>query len=315
MNSVLEQALYPNEILIVDGSADDDTKNYLESDCDFLNLVYYKAPEEHRGLTKQRNYGISKLGSDMDVVCFLDDDTVLEKEYFYETIKVFKTDMEITGVGGVAVNENRWEPKQSDVLYNPKKYYEFEGYVCKEGLRNVIRNYLGLSSTLAPGKLPAYSHGRTMGYPLTGKYYEVDLLVGMSMAFRKEVLDGIEFSSYFEGYGLYEDADFSLRALKFGKNVIATSARLAHYHDASGRPNKYKYGKMVILNGWYIWRVKNPSPSLKAIFKWYSITWLLIAIRVTNIAGSKSKEAFTEVLGRIVGCLLLIFKKPTVDSE
>jgi hypothetical protein len=37
------------------------------------------------------------------------------------------------------------------------------------------------------------------------------------MAFRKVVVDSIKFSFYFEGYGLYEDADFSIRALQFGK--------------------------------------------------------------------------------------------------
>jgi hypothetical protein len=57
-------------------------------------------------------------------------------------------------------------------------------------------------------------------------------------------------STYFEGYGLYEDADFLLCELpKRGKLYLIRPAKLNHYHDASGRPNQYNYGKMVVRNG------------------------------------------------------------------
>jgi len=135
------------------------------------------------------------------------------------------------------------------------------------------------------------------------------------MSFRKIVINNIKFSTYFEGYGLYEDADYSLRALKYGKNVIATSVLLEHYHDGSGRPNQYRYGKMVIRNGWYVWRVKYPKPSLKAKFKWHATAILLTKIRILNIVTtSNKKEAFTESLGRIVGWFSLIFNAPKVES-
>ena len=93
--------------------------------------------------------------------------------------------------------------------------------------------------------MPEFSHGRTCGFPLDGQVYEVDLLVGMSFSFKKAIFSNLKFSHYFEGYGLYEDADFSIRAQQLGKNVITTKAQLSHYHDQSGRPNKYQYGKMV----------------------------------------------------------------------
>jgi hypothetical protein len=131
------------------------------------------------------------------------------------------------------------------------------------------------------------------------------------MNFKREVFNKIKFSTYFEGYGLYEDADFSLRTLQFGQNYIATSVQLSHFHDHSGRPNKYNYGKMVLRNGWYVWRVKYPNPSLVARFKWNSIAFLLTLIRFTNIfTTNKPKEAFTESLGRTVGWFSLLFNKP-----
>lgn len=310
LKSVQKQVLYPNQILIIDGSIDNETKMVIEENK-FQDLDYYLVAKENRGLTRQRNYGISKVNTDSEVICFLDDDTVLEPDYFKEIVSTFQTNSNVTGVGGLAINENKWKRQESNVFYNPNKYYLFEGYFYKEGLRNIVRNYVKLASNLGSGKMPGYSHGRTSGFPITGKVYDVDLLVGMSMSFRKSVLDKIKFSKFFEGYGLYEDADFSLRALQFGKNVINTNAHLSHFHAASGRPNHYKYGKMVVRNGWYVWRVKNPNPNFKDRYKWNAITLLLTLVRFSNTFTSNNKKAaFTESLGRTLGWFSLIFNKP-----
>jgi GT2 family glycosyltransferase len=310
LQSVQEQTLYPDEILIVDGSTTTETELVLKENK-FPKLHYFSVPPEHRGLTRQRNYGIGRLAKDMEVVCFLDDDTILEQEYFEETIRTFETQPSISGVGGVAINENSWTLAEPNIKYDAHRYYQWDGFVYKEGQRNVVRNYLGLQSHLGPGRMPDYSHGKTCGFPLDGKTHEVDLLIGMSFAFRKKVVDSIRFSPYFEGYGLYEDADFSIRALQFGKNAINTKARLSHFHHPSGRPNQYQYGKMVVRNGWYVWRVKNPRPSWNAQLKWHLITIVLTMIRFTNaFTTSKRKEAFTEAMGRTLGWWSLWFNSP-----
>ncbi|UFH35699.1 glycosyltransferase family 2 protein [Flavobacterium acetivorans] len=310
LQSVQQQSWYPNEILVIDGSTNSATALVLEEQA-FENLTYFRVPKEHRGLTRQRNYGIERLGENIEVVCFLDDDTELLPNYFEELIKTFKQNDLVSGVGGVAINENRWKPIEAHRKYNKHKYFQFEGFAYKEGQRNVLRNYLGLQSNVLPGKMPDYSHGRSCGFPLTAKIYEVDLLVGMSFAFRKKVFDSIRFSAYFEGYGLYEDADFSVRALEFGINVINTKVQLNHFHDESGRPDPYRYGKMVVRNGWYVWRVKNPNPKWKDQFKWHAITILLILVRFSNIVSTdKKKEAWSEALGRTVGWWSLFINKP-----
>jgi GT2 family glycosyltransferase len=310
LQSVQAQTLYPDEILIIDGSTNEETDRIL-SEHVFRNLQYFAVPPEERGLTKQRNYGIERMGAEMEVICFLDDDTILEKDYFEELIKTFEENQDISGVAGVSINENNWRLAEPNKIYNTHRYYQWEEYIYKEGQRNVVRNYLGLQSNLGPGQMPDFSHGRTCGFPLNGKTYEVDLLIGMSFAFRKKVVDSIRFSPYFEGYGLYEDADFSIRALQFGKNVINTKAKLSHFHHPSGRPNQFRYGKMVVRNGWYVWRIKNPKPSIQSKIKWHSITILLTIIRFSNtFTTSKRKEAFSEAVGRTVGWWSLLWNKP-----
>ncbi|MFD2909772.1 glycosyltransferase family 2 protein [Flavobacterium ardleyense] len=310
LNSVKEQTLYPNEIIIVDGSSDDATKEMLENTI-FKDVHYYKVLPDERGLTKQRNYGIAKVDASSEVVCFLDDDTVLETNYFEEIIKSYAIFPEALGVGGYISNETIWQ--KATTTYQPKiNEFYYDGWKRKEGSRFVWRKKSGLDSNLPPGYSPEFSHGRSVGFlPPSGKIYEVEQLMGGVSSFRKSVFKEFQFSTYFEGYGLYEDADFTLRVSKAGKLYLNTNAQLSHYHDASGRPNQYQYGKMVVRNGWYVWRVKYPIPSFKAKLKWHAITILLTAIRATNIfTTSKKKEALTETMGRIAGWFSLLVSKP-----
>ena len=309
LQSVQEQTVYPNEILIIDGSTNQDTElvlkqNYIE------NLIYFLVSDSDRGLTKQRNFGISKANSSSEIVCFLDDDIVLEKDYFEKLLQTYQIFPDALGVGGYITNETQWSFVGAN--YNvPINEFYFDGWKRKDSSRFILRKKLGLDSDCPPGYSSMYSHGRSIGFlPPSGKVYETEMLMGGVSSFRKKVFDAIQFSTYFEGYGLYEDADFTLRVAKTGKLYLNTAAQLNHYHDASGRPNQYRYGKMVVKNGWYVWRVKNPKPSLNAKLKWHIITILLTIIRFSNIfTTTKRKEAFTEAVGRTVGWWSLIFNR------
>lgn len=314
LQSVQGQTLYPDEILIVDGSTNTETELVLK-DNPFPNLHYFAVPPEHRGLTKQRNYGIERVGNAMEVVCFLDDDTILEKDYFEQLLKTYYIYPNALGIGGYIINESicefvgeQYEPKIED--------YFFDGWKRMDSSRFIFRKKLGLDSDCPPGYSPLYSHGRSVGFlPPNGKIYEVEQLMGGVSSFKKVVFQTLQFSTYFEDYGLYEDADFTLRVSTIGKLYVNTAAKLSHYHAISGRPNQYQYGKMVVRNGWYVWRVKNPKPSLNARIKWHSITILLILIRFTNtFTTAKRAAAFAEAVGRTVGWWSLWWNKPKIKN-
>lgn len=313
LNSIKDQTLYPNEILIIDGSIDDETKKILEENP-FENLIYYKVSELQRGLTKQRNYGISKVNKDTEIVCFLDDDTILDPNYFEEIVKTYQKHPEALGVGGYITNETKWFFVGENYKPTLQEYY-FDGYKRKESSRFVLRKKLGLDSNKPPGFLPEFSHGRSIGFlPPSNKMYEVEQLMGGVSSFKKSVFEQFQFSTYFEGYGLYEDADFTLRVSKTGKLFVNTAAKLEHHHDASGRPSLYKYGKMVVRNGWYVWRVKYPNPNIKAKLKWHVITLLLSFIRLTNVLSSNNRQAIlTEFWGRITSYFNLLISKPKIQ--
>lgn len=313
LESIQSQIYKPFEILIIDASLDNSTELLiLEYNFD-LPIKYFLVSEEYRGITRQRNFGISKISSNAEIVCFLDDDLVLEPNYLQEIIKTFNVLPEAIGVGGIDLKENAYSLKNKNVKYSKFKYYEIDGWVKKESTRNQIRKFFGLLPNLQPDLIPEFSHGRS-GFPPNGKTYQVEHLVGMSMCFKVELFTKISFSKYFIGYGLYEDFDFCVRALNYGKLYVNTNAQVWHYHDPAGRPNQYNYGKMVVRNGWYVWRLAHLEPSVKNKMKWHATTLLLLFLRFLNVfTTTKRKEAFTESLGRFVAWIYLFFNKPKIE--
>ena len=184
LKSVKEQTLYPNEILIIDGSTNNETKEILENNK-FQNLHYFKVPSEHRGLTKQRNYGISRAGDATEIICFLDDDIVLTSNYFENLLNTYKTYPNALGVGGFIIDEKVLFEFVGD-NYVPKidEFY-FDGWKRKEGSRFIMRKKFGLDSDCPPGFSSLYSHGRSVGFlPPSGKVYEVEQLMGGVSSFK-----------------------------------------------------------------------------------------------------------------------------------
>lgn len=311
LKSLEEQEEYPQQVLIIDGSVDEQTRDLIRH-SKYPNLEYYKLDEEDRGLTKQRNFGVMKVKADSEIICFLDDDIVLTPTYFKNLLDTYRVKPDATGVGGYILDEVNWEKggmTQSDE-------FEIDGYKRKLGSRNLLRKRFGLLSDQPPGIMPAFSNGFSTGFlPPSGKTYPVEFFMGGVASYKKELFQKIKFSSYFEGYGLYEDMDFCLRASRIGQLYVNTAAQLYHYHEEAGRPNRYTYGKMVIRNGWYVWRVKYPNPKLRSRLKWHAIAVLLTLVRMANtLTTNKKREAFTESLGRVAGWWGLLFTKPRHEA-
>ncbi len=296
LESVARQRLYPDEILIIDGSPGNDTREMISA-ASFKNLKYSKVDEENRGLTRQRKFGIAQ-SAEVDIICFLDDDIVLEPDYFKELVSTYEKKKDALAVGGWIKDETDWQKVEES--YKPG-FDEFliDGYVRKLGQRNVLRKRLGLLSDKPPGFMPEFSHGFSTGFlPPSGKIYEVEFFMGGVSSYRKELFNEIGFSSYFEGYGLYEDMDFCLRASRLGKLYVNTAARVLHLHEESGRPDHYKYGQMVVKNGYHVWKLKNTSPGFEAKMKWYIISYLLAFIRFGNFLNG-DKNGLKDFKGRL----------------
>jgi len=313
LESVKAQSLLPDEILIIDGSPDDETKQALNN-IELPQLHYHKIRPEQRGLTKQRNIGIDLCSKDMAIVAFLDDDIALDKHYFKNLVLSYDEYPNAIAIGGYISNEVKWKRVDSNYIVKTSEFI-YDNFVRKEGSRFNLRKKLYLAPNRPPAHLPKFSHGRSVGFlPPSGKTYQVEQFMGGVSSYKKEVFSKIKFSLYFEGYGLYEDADFCFRLQEHGKLYVSTAAVCEHHHDPSGRPNQFKYGQMVVKNGWYVWRLRWPNPGPKNILKWHANVLLLITLRLINaFTTTKRKQAFTEGLGRLTAWLKLWFSKPKIQ--
>lgn len=292
------QARRPDEVLVVDASPDGETEDVVRG---FPGVAYSRVPPEERGLTRQRNWGIARTRGEL--VAFLDDDTVPEPAYFEEVLACFGRHPEAVGVGGYIANEVAWTRATPGPA--PLSVFRLGEWERREDYRWRLRRLLGLDSPAGPGRMPAMGHARSVGFfPPDGEDHPVELFMGAAATWRRDLLERVRFSPWFEGYGLYEDLDFCLRASRMGSLWLCTRARLDHLHDAAGRPNRFRYGEMTVRNGWRVWRLRWPSPSWADRGRWWATTLLLAGCRLADPA-----EAF----GRLWGAATLFWDRP--DQE
>ncbi len=194
LKSVNNQTIYPNQILIIDGSPDNETKEILEKNI-FKKLKYVKVDSANRGLTKQRNYGIKLVDKNSEIICFLDDDTVLKEKYFETLVSTYKIYPEALAVGGYILDETEWLNQVTNIK---KNRFVFDGWSRTEPLRFRARKYFGLSPDMDPGWLPTFGHGRSIAFiPPSGKIYEVEQIMGGVSSYRSTVFEKLQFSDLF----------------------------------------------------------------------------------------------------------------------
>ena len=129
LKSISQQALLPNEVIIVDSSEQTEKQEefiaYTNKIKLKLNLNYIKT--DKRGLTVQRNIGINNISPKTEIVFFFDDDLLLEQGYIEAIIEAYKSDKnnEIGGIGGYLTQDGskysplpeKIEKKEACTLY------------------------------------------------------------------------------------------------------------------------------------------------------------------------------------------------------
>jgi len=312
VDSLNGQIAPPEEVLVIDGSEDTSTETAVR-EMETLALVrYFRVPPEDRGLTRQRNYGVARARS--GIVAFLDDDTIPEPGYFEEIRACFRRHPDAGGVGGYIAGPRWW---RVDPGGKPSVgVFRCGDWERREDYRWRLRKLLRLDSDSPPGWMPHFGHGRSVTFlPPDGNDYPVEFMFGGASAWRREILDRHKFSTYFEGYGLYEDLSFSLQVSRTVPLYVCTAARLAHRHDEGGRPNSFLYGRMVVRNGWYVWRQRWPHPSVPDRLRWWAITLLLTLCRFVDARQGGLRRGVGEALGRIAGAMFIVIDAPRAPSS
>jgi len=223
LKSIRHQSVLPDQLIIVDASDDHDTEEVVNkySAPGQNHLEYYRS---ERGLTRQRNFGLSKANG--DIIGFFDDDVVLEEGYLAEILKPFQNDA-AGKIGGAT------------------------GYIQVKNIeRSRLHRFFGKfrSSLYGPRCLARHYGIKLIPQEPFTETIPIRYVSGCNMFFRRQVFDKYKFSEWFEGYGLGEDREFGLRVSRDWQIMAVGTARLWHLHELSGRPNYKKLGRMCIEN-------------------------------------------------------------------
>ena len=112
IESIINQTLKANEVIVVHGGDRSSTLKYIEV-INKLNNTNYIYLKKQKSLVRQRNAGIKHASS--DVIFFIDDDAILDSDYF-EIIMDFYTKYWETNLGGV--QGTIWQHKQMKININ-----------------------------------------------------------------------------------------------------------------------------------------------------------------------------------------------------
>jgi GT2 family glycosyltransferase len=209
--SIARQTTLPASALVVD-SSDTDSSEQLVAACGASwpvgsKLEYLRSGP---GLPHQRNLGID--ATKRPIVCFLDDDVVLEPDYFLAIGAVFAADdrREIGGVGATIIDQ----PARA-------RLWKLDAV-------------LGLDSAREGAVL---SSGRNVRvYRVPDAPLEVDWLAGLATAYRREVFDSHRPNERLIVEG--EDVEFSYRVRQEWRLVVSPHARVFHAESGQNRPDR-----------------------------------------------------------------------------
>lgn len=193
MESVYDQTVKPNEVVVVVNDSSDDTEKVIRNKFPDAEVV---VSGQNLGGAGGRNLGFEKTSC--KYILFMDDDAEADKKMFEELVKVLEKDKKI----GIV------QPK----IYDKQK---------KDVLQGV-----GHGINLVTGRV----YGIGVGEKDEGKY-EKDMevpMVGCTWMVKRGVFE--EIGLYDEDIFIpYEDSDFSMRARKAGfKIVYAHKAKAWH---------------------------------------------------------------------------------------
>jgi len=206
--SVRTQTRPPDELIIVDQSHGNESRIQVEllmRNSDHIQLIYVH-DNCISGLVEAKQVGANAANG--SIICFLEDDVILELEYLKEIERGFEDHPPMIGCCGVISN-----------LPSHPFGYEFIFHFFHRGIFKDHR--VGLSF-----QLNAHKHALISSNMLSG---------GLS-AWRREVFAVIPFDVK-NGFHMLEDIDFSTRvAAHYGQRLyINPNARLAHYSSPLNR--------------------------------------------------------------------------------
>jgi GT2 family glycosyltransferase len=265
--SLLAQSRLPNEVVIVDASARPAPP--ADPARAPVRLLYLTTPVA--SATRQRNLGIGAVGPGVDLVGFLDDDTVLEENAVAEIVRVF--DEYGPELGGAAFNLVNHPPLDLAALkWTP--FAEALGLYARRG-----------------GAVTASGFQTMIGRVEATVWTE--WLSTCASVWRREIFRGHRFDEWYSGYSYLEDLDFSYRVGRAYRLAVVAAARYRHFPAAGGRLSGYAFGVREVLNRVHFVRKHDKFSPAKC--------YAALTLRLLMSLGLAVRERNTSFLARAFG--------------
>ena len=270
--SIIVQDRLPDELILVDQSDSDASRSAIDEMVrkagEPLSLIYVYDPRIS-GLVDAKRVGVANAKG--DVVCFLEDDVVLEPSYIGQMENAFAGNPTMMGCCGVMTNLPKLPSNY--VLF----FHLFHRGIFHDPRVGVHGHLIGRGDKLIPSRY----------------------LSGGTSAFRKNVFEQVSFDLA-NAFFMLEDIDFSMRAVVvFGDCFyINPGARLAHYMSPVNRAvlgNKYRRKLREFLV--FYKKHGNGANQLAALI------WLLTGLWVEAMLASLRVRNPDPVVGYIRGLL------------
>ncbi len=257
LNSILGQTVLPSEILIVDdGELAIDFINLFKNKAEQKNIIfnYYRKNHsiEKRGLAESKNI-IFRMASN-EIFFILDDDLILDKNFFENIIKIWeKSDNKnLIGVGGIIINSRK-------KIFLERIYEIFFGLSSKFIWDINDVGFQVWNDKISKATKGFYSHGGVCSY-------------------KKSLVNKVgDFYTFQGGRTALEDIEFCLRAKKMGYYfIINPKAKVIHKQSKISREKEFEIGFKESFNRKIIFQ-KHCKKSFKNYlwFYWANIGWIL----------------------------------------
>ncbi len=271
LESIRTQSHQPAELIIVDQSTDNKTKEVC-AEYEILfktlgcSLRYFQ--QSQPSLVAARNRGAQEAAG--EIVCFLDDDIRIDPEYFERMLPYFND----PNVGGIAGN-----PYQTNTGWWQGPKWEIRKFLMRMFLINNFN-----------GTMTASGFGYAIFEWEIDRVHPVEFFGGYSMNFRKNLLLKEPCDEWFTGYGFREDMDLSYRISRHAKLLMVPDARF--YHDSSpvNRLDLDRLKKMQFRNYWYFYKkFKRKSFFTDALF-FYSLSGIVFLELIEWLSGFRREK-------------------------
>ena len=219
VKSIMSQIELPNQLIIIDQSDSQESFNLINK-LDIkkkLNLTYILDPKI-TGLVHAKHVSLDYVKNEL--VSFLEDDIVLEQNYFKEVIKIFIKLPFMLGCSGTIINS-----VSDSFLY--RFFYKL--------------NHRGIFTDPRPDLFVKLKNSNL-------NYINSNVINGGLSTWKHEVFSNFKFD-YKNKFHMLEDFEFSSRVSRVYPDslFIISKAKLNHYYSPVNRAKRFKLVEMKIF--------------------------------------------------------------------